>query len=256
MFSEKLIKNLQNAKHLVVFTGAGVSAESGIPTFRDIDDGLWENFDVMKIGTLQGYLQDPLYGWGWYEWARHEVFLKQPNPAHYAIAQLAKKLPKVTVVTQNVDDLHERAGSSDVLHIHGELNGICCVNCNYKNTLSQDRIAIKIEAPQSVKPDICPECGSIMRPNVVWFGENLPQDIWQQAENACMQCDLMLVIGTSGLVYPAASLVNQAICRKTELVQINPVSTDIDELVTYSLFGKAAEILPKLFENAFSMKIE
>jgi NAD-dependent deacetylase len=200
---------------------------------------------------LQGYLNDPSFGWGWYEWARHQVSLKQPNPAHYVIAQFAEKLPKVTVVTQNVDDLHERSGSLEVLHIHGTLNEVCCVHCNHKDTLSQDRIAVEIEAPKSVQPDDCPCCGSIMRPNVVWFGEPLPQDIWMSAKEACEECDLMLIIGTSGLIYPAASLADRAIHKKIESVQINPDATDIDTLVTHNFRGKAGEILTKLFEAAF-----
>ncbi len=251
MFSENLIQKLQNSKHVVVFTGAGVSEESGVPTFRDVENGLWGNFDVMKIGTEQGYLQDPSFGWGWYEWARHQVFLKQPNPAHYAIAQLAEKLPKVTVVTQNVDDLHERVGSLDVLHIHGALNDICCVYCYYKSTLPQSRIAIEVEQPILSLPDICPLCGSIMRPNVVWFGEPLPADIWQKAKEASEQCDLMLIVGTSGLIYPAASLADSAIHKKIESVQINSDATDIDTLVTHNFRGKAGEILPLLFEATF-----
>ena len=251
MFSEKLIHKLQHSKHLVVFTGAGVSSESGVPTFRDVEDGLWENFDVMKIGTEHGYRKDSSFGWGWYEWARHQVSLKQPNPAHYAIAQLAEKMPKVTVITQNVDDLHERAGSLDILHVHGTLNEVCCTRCDHKVMLSQAKIAVEIKQPTPSQPDTCPHCDSIMRPAVVWFGEALPQDIWQKAKEASQQCDAMLIIGTSGVIYPAASISDTAIQNKIDIIQINPEETDIDTLVTQNFRGKAGEILPLLFKAAF-----
>ncbi len=251
MFSEKLIQKLQNSKHLVVFTGAGVSEESGVPTFRDVEQGLWENFDVHKIATEYGYLKNPSFGWGWYEWARHQVSLKQPNPAHCVIANLSKKLPKVTVITQNVDDLHEKAGSLDVLHIHGALNEVCCIHCNYKEIISNEKIAQNINEPQITPPDTCPRCNSIMRPNVVWFGEPLPNDIWNKAKEVVEQCDLMLIIGTSGLIYPAAGLSDEAIKNKIETVQITLDETPIDTLVTHNFRAKAGEILPKLFNVAF-----
>ena len=196
---------LRQAEHVVVLTGAGISAESGIPTFRDSLTGLWERFDAEDLATPQAYRRDKELVWGWYEWRRMKVLLSKPNPGHFAIAQLAEAVPELTLITQNVDDLHERAGSLDVLHVHGSLHSPRCFGCNRPYTFPEE-IPDEPEGGRRIKPPVCTHCGGSVRPGVVWFGEGLPGDIWRAAEHAVRSCDLLLSIGTSGLVYPAAGL--------------------------------------------------
>jgi NAD-dependent deacetylase len=168
---EEIIKKLLTAQHLVVFSGAGVSAESGIPTFRDALTGLWENFDVEDLATPKAFKQDPTLVWGWYEWRRMKVLRAQPNPAHLAIAALAGLVPRLTVVTQNVDDLHERAGNLDVLHLHGRLHKPFCFACKRPYEFSPG-IPDEPEGGRHIEPPRC-KCGGRIRPGVVWFGESL-----------------------------------------------------------------------------------
>jgi NAD-dependent deacetylase len=245
MIPKEINEILRISKHVAVFTGAGISAESGIPTFRDVENGIWENVDLHKVATERGYKKDPVFAWNWYEWARNEVATKKPNPAHQIIAELEKYISEVTVITQNVDDLHERAGSSNVLHIHGTLQKIRCMECDYQN----DVTTIPSDFSQ---PHICPECRGILRPDVVWFGDSLPTQTWNQAEKVSREeCDLMLIIGSSGLIFPANSLPISAITRGINTIQINKDATDLDKLVTFNLSGCAGEVLPKMFNFAF-----
>jgi NAD-dependent deacetylase len=245
-----LIQKLKTAQHLVVLTGAGVSAESGIPTFRDALTGFWENRDPEKLGSKKGYEREPDVAWGWYEWRRQKVLQSQPNPAHETIAKLATQLPKVTLITQNVDDLHERAGSEEVLHLHGSIHKARCIHCYapYEHP--------EIELPdvlleKRIEPPECEKCGDLIRPGVVWFGENLPTPILEKATQAAEECDLMLIIGTSGLVYPAANLPMIAIRRKITTIQINPTNTEFDMNVTFNVKEKAGEFLPELYKTTF-----
>lgn len=250
MISQTLITRLTEAKHLAILTGAGISAESGIPTFRDALTGLWENYDAEKLASERGFSKDPALVWGWYEWRRHKVLQTKPNPAHETIAKLQTKLPKVTLITQNVDDLHERAGSQNVLHVHGSIHSARCIDCD--NPYAHSENEIPVELPETkIEPPRCEKCGGLIRPNVVWFGESLPIDVWHQAEQAVEECDLLLVVGTSGLVYPAAHLPNLAIGRGTPAIQVNPTSTDFDAKVTFNLKGRAGFLLPMLYEKAF-----
>jgi NAD-dependent deacetylase len=245
MITKEINEILSSSQHIAVFTGAGISAESGIPTFRDVENGIWENVDLHKVATESGYKKDPVFGWNWYEWARNEVATKSPNLAHYIIAEFEKYIPKVTVITQNVDDLHERAGSSHVLHIHGTLQKVRCMSCEYQ------KYGTTMES-NSPQPHICPECKGILRPDVVWFGDSLPTEIWHQAEKVSREeCDLMLIIGSSGLISPANSLPFLAIERGINTIQINKDATDLDKLVTFNLSGCAGEVLPKMFEFSF-----
>jgi NAD-dependent deacetylase len=245
MIPKKINEILRNSQHIAVFTGAGISAESGIPTFRDVENGIWGNVDLHKVATKSGYKKDPVFAWNWYEWARNEVATKKPNYGHQIISELEKYIPKVTVITQNVDDLHERAGSSNVLHIHGTLQKIRCMECEYQNYVTTI-------PSNSSQPHICPECGGILRPDVVWFGDSLPTQIWDQAEKVSREeCDLMLIIGSSGLIFPANSLPILAIDRGINTIQINKEVTDLDKLVTVNLSGCAGEVLSKMFEFSF-----
>ena len=251
---QKLIDKLQQAQHLVILTGAGVSAESGIPTFRDTLTGLWENFDAEQLACEDGFLADPALVWGWYEWRRHRVLKAQPNPAHQTIAQLAERVPKLTLITQNVDDLHERAGNQNVLHLHGSLHNPRCFACEEPYVFPELDEAIRaIQLKESrIEPPRCPLCGERIRPGVVWFGESLPMDNWNQAVTASLHCDLMLIVGTSGLVWPAADLPYKADSAGACVVQINPTITNFNGIATFNLCGKAGDILPKLYASAFS----
>lgn len=244
----ELIEKIRKAQHLVVVTGAGVSAESGIPTFRDALTGLWKNYVAEELASANGFLKSPALVWGWYEWRRNMVLQAKPNAAHEAIAKLVTKVPKLTLVTQNVDDLHERAGSVDVLHLHGSLHAPRCFACARPHKFVKDSIS-ELNEEKRIEPPRCSHCGGKIRPGVVWFGENLPEKIFQQAEAAAGHCDVMLVVGTSGLVYPAANIPLIAIRKQVATVQINPTSTDFDSFITYNLMGKAGEILPAILEK-------
>jgi NAD-dependent deacetylase len=202
---EAVVAMLRAARHVVVFTGAGVSAESGIPTFRDALTGLWERFDAAELASAEGFAADPGLVWGWYEWRRASVMRAQPNAAHRAIAALASKVPKLTLVTQNVDDLHERAGSEGVLHLHGSLFATRCLDCGRPASLASE-VPDEPEGGRRLVPPDCVHCGGCVRPGVVWFGEMLPDNVLKQAFAAARDCDVLLSIGTSSLVFPAAQI--------------------------------------------------
>jgi NAD-dependent deacetylase len=246
-----LIEKIKTAKHLVVLTGAGVSAESGIPTFRDALTGLWENYEAETLASEDGFSADPALVWGWYEWRRNKVLQSKPNPAHETIAKLATPIPKFTLITQNVDDLHERAGNVDVLHLHGSLHTPRCFDCNAPYDLPKE-ITQNYQLKESrIVPPKCVLCDGDIRPGVVWFGEMLPPDVWEDSLVACEHCDVMLIVGTSGLVYPAANLPHIAHKNGATLVQVNPTITSLNGVATYNLHGKAGDILPKLYDATF-----
>jgi len=240
---EDVKKALEKAQHLVVFTGAGVSAESGVPTFRDALTGLWENFDPEALATPEAFAENPDFVWGWYEWRRKLLLEVQPNPAHIAIAELAKRVPKFTLITQNVDDLHERAGSTDVLHLHGSLFTPRCFDCGRSYEFTQ---APTLTKEQRITPPQCEHCSGNIRPGVVWFGESLPEAEFKAAFEAVQSCDLLLSVGTSGMVYPAAQLPEIAAQNNATVVHINPQKMSAITRHGYSLQGAAGEILPLL----------
>ncbi len=175
---------IKNYKKIVFVTGAGISQENGIPTFRG-KDGLWRNYDVMKLGTIDAFYENPKLVWEWYNEKRSNIFQAQANLGHKAITEL-EKYAQVTILTQNIDGLHKKAGNSNVLELHGSIIKIKCSVCNYN-----EEILTEI----SDFPPLC-KCGNILRPDVVWFGEPLPQDVWQNAINYASQCDLMVIVGT------------------------------------------------------------
>jgi NAD-dependent deacetylase len=249
---KKLIKALRAATRVVILTGAGVSAESGIPTFRDKQTGLWENFDAAELATPYAFERDPALVWGWYEWRRQLVLKSEPNAAHNAIAAMADRVPHFTLITQNVDDLHERAGSCNVLHLHGELSRPYCESCHQLYTHPT-----QIPPPPSdgarLEPPRCIICGAQIRPGVVWFGENLPQDQWTAARDAAQHCDVFLVVGTSSLVQPAASLTDMAANAGATTIQVNPNPTDADSSVTFTLRGPAGTVLPQLVSETWGL---
>ena len=236
---------LKTSQRVVVLTGAGISAESGIPTFRDALTGLWARFDAEQLATPEAFRRDKALVWGWYEWRRMRVLQCQPNRGHQALARLAEIVPEFALITQNVDDLHERAGSGAVVHLHGSLHAPRCTACATPHQLPPG-IPTEPEGGRRIDPPACIHCGHDVRPGVVWFGEGLPEQAWQHAEEAVHRCDLLLSIGTSGLVYPAAGLPVLARQLGKPVVVINPNKTDHDRQATLILRGKAGEVLPRL----------
>lgn len=243
---DELITALREAQHVVVFTGAGVSAESGVSTFRDALTGLWARFDPMQLATPEAFLADSELVWGWYEWRRQLLLQAQPNPAHRAIVELAQRVPKLTVVTQNVDDLHERAGSRDVLHLHGSIFNPRCFSCAQPYKLTR---APQMSQEQTLPPPVCQHCQGLIRPGVVWFGEALPHAEMEAAFDAAQHCDVLLSVGTSGLVQPAAQIPDLALRSGAWVMHINPEPVASQHPREISLAGAAGQILPLLVAN-------
>jgi len=219
---------------IVFVTGAGISQESGIPTFRG-KDGLWRNYDAMKLATIDAFYDNPKLVWEWYNERRMNILQAQPNPGHRAIAEL-EKYADVVVLTQNIDGLHQKSGSSKVLELHGSIVKIKCSVCDYK-----EEILTEI----SNLPPLC-KCGNILRPDVVWFGESLPQDVWQNAMNVARKCDLMIIAGTSLAVSPANTLPAYAKQNNAILIEINPEDTEMSREMNLVIRNTSAKSLPEL----------
>lgn len=247
---EKLIAALRRASRVAVLTGAGVSAESGIPTFRDKQTGLWEKFDATELATPAAFRRDPALVWGWYEWRRMQVLRAKPNPAHRALAAMAERVLRFTLITQNVDDLHERAGSKNLLHLHGQLAKPYCEACRQPYA-HRDGIPQLPEGGVPLEPPRCEACGARVRPGVVWFGESLPELVWLAAVDAVKACEVFLSVGTSSLVQPAGSLIDAANRAGAVTVQINPNPTEADGAVAFSLREPAGELLPQLVREVW-----
>lgn len=236
---ERAAARLAAAESVVCLTGAGVSAESGVPTFRDAQTGLWSRFDPEELASPQAFAADPGLVWRWYMWRLQLLADARPNPGHFALARLAPLLSTFLLVTQNVDDLHEQAGSRNVLHLHGSLLRFRCDTCQQPHRLSDAE-------QQADAPPACAHCGGLVRPAVVWFGEGLPWDAVERAASAASTCDAMLVVGTSGLVYPAAQLPVIARQAGAAVIDVNPQPGPISSLADIFLQGKSGEILPEL----------
>lgn len=219
---------VRESHSIVALTGAGMSAESGIPTFRG-PGGLWRKFRPEDLATPEAFARDPKLIWEWYDWRRGLIAKAEPNAGHNALA--AARIP---VVTQNVDGLHERAGSTDVTLLHGEIWTLRCTKCR--------RQWRDLTTPLDPLPPLCSACGAMARPGVVWFGESLPENSWQRARELVEAADLVLVIGTSAVVYPAAALIGLG----RHVIEINPDATPVSKLVTISLRAPAAPTLVKL----------
>lgn len=239
---ERAAKLIAKARRVAVLTGAGVSKESGIPTFREAQEGLWAQYDPMEMASHEGFLRNPRLVWEWYEYRFGMVKLARPNGGHLAIAELERLTADVTVITQNIDGLHLAAGSTNVLEIHGSIRRYKCLGGRH-NGFSLDDVS-----GQAEKPPRCPQCGDMLRPDVVWFGEYLPPDVLQKAHDASRRCDVMLVVGTSGVVQPAASLPYLAARTGAVVIDVNPERDEISEIAYYFLQGKGGEILPRLIE--------
>lgn len=227
-------EKLRSARKIVFVTGAGISQESGIPTFRG-KDGLWRNYDSMKLATIDAFYDNPKLVWQWYNERRQNIFSSKPNLGHIAIAEL-EKFVEVVVLTQNIDGLHQKAGSSKVLELHGSIVKIKCTVCDYKN---------EIITEFSELPPLC-KCGNILRPNVVWFGEGLPQDVWQEAITHSNSCDVMVIAGTSLVVSPANTLPLYAKQNNATLIEVNPDETIMTAEMDLSFRSTSAVALPEL----------
>lgn len=231
---EQISDKLKQAEKIIFVTGAGISQESGIPTFRG-KDGLWRKYDPMKLATIDAFYEDPKLVWEWYEERRRNILAAKPNLGHLAIVQLEKKKP-VHILTQNIDGLHQRAGSKNVYELHGSIITIKCTVCDFKD---------KISTSFSKLPPLC-KCGNILRPDVVWFGESLSQDVWQAAISQASSCDAMIIVGTSLAVSPANLLPIYAKQNGAILIEINPEETLMSETMDISIRSSAAKALPEL----------
>ena len=241
-FSDTLVDRLARAEHVVVLTGAGISAESGIPTFRD-PGGLWEKFEPQELANVEAFLDNPELVQGWYRHRRQVVEDAEPNAGHRALADLEAHGSDVAVVTQNVDDLHHRAGSSTVIELHGNITHNYCMDC--ERAAAPDTVDAAI---QEGTPARCPECDGLIRPDVVWFGEMLPPDAMERADAATHRADVFLSVGTSAVVYPAARLPVAAQEQDAYVAEINPDTTGITDNVDESIRGPAGEVLPDLVD--------
>ena len=233
-----VIDALRAARHVLVLTGSGASAESGVPTFREAQSGLWEHYDPHELATPEAFLRDPETVWRWYRWRRELVAKAEPNPGHHALVALAGRVSRLTLVTQNVDGLHQRAGSSDVIEYHGNLfDDHCFAGCS---------AALATSSAESLPR--CAACGAHMRPGVVWFGEAIPPPAMAAADAAARDCDVFLSIGTSALVWPAAGLAEIAAGNGATVVEINLDPTPLSDRSHFALQGKSGEILPELVD--------
>ncbi len=238
-FPLELLSFLRKAQRAAVLTGAGVSQESGLSTFRDAQVGLWAQYRPEDLATPEAFARDPKLVWDWYALRREKARAAQPNPGHFALVEMEKRVPNFTLITQNVDGLHRRAGSVNALELHGNLQRVKCSACG-------EQAAGWDESGPDVPP--CPRCGGLLRPDVVWFGESLPFAALEAAFEAARTCDVFFSIGTSGLVQPAASLACAARGKGALVVEINAEPTPLTETVDFFLPGKSGEILPALVE--------
>ena len=236
---------LQHAAHIAVLSGAGISAESGVPTFRDAQTGLWARFRPEELATEDAFRRHPERVWDWYAERRASLAAVQPNAGHLALAEFERRHPgRLTVITQNVDGLHQRAGSQDVLALHGSL-----AEDRWLDPCALHRQgACDVARAEPGRPPRCPQCGNPVRPAVIWFGEMLPEDALRQAEQAARRCDVMLVVGTAGAVDPAAGLAHQARAVGAQVIIVNPHPSELDELAHLRLAGSAAQVLPRLLD--------
>lgn len=239
---KELARKLKEAKRVTVLTGAGISAESGIPTFRDAQTGLWAKYRPEDLATPQAFVKNPRLVWEWYAWRRQLCAQSAPNPGHVALVSLEEKIPEFTLITQNVDGLHARAGSRKILELHGNI---------YRQKCFDDgEIVDSWEETEEIPPR-CPRCQGMLRPDVVWFGEALPPDALREAFVAAQSSDLFLSVGTSGLVSPAADLPFLALRHGSTVVEINPQETPLSASAHYTLKAPAGEALPALLKAAW-----
>ena len=237
--SDALKSKLVPQTKVVVLTGAGISAESGVPTFRG-ENGLWKKFRPEELATFDAFMANPQLVWEWYQYRRELIEKVKPNPAHYALAEFQKFFENFTLITQNVDGLHQRAGSVDIVELHGNIKRNRCIKC--------EKIFETFEVETEEFPPRC-DCGGKIRPDVVWFGEMLPQNAIKTAFEVSSSCDLFFSVGTSAVVHPAASLPLMAKRSGAYLVEVNIEPTELSYLSDELLLGKAGEVMPVIVKN-------
>lgn len=241
--SDRLLNLLKSARSVAVFTGAGMSAESGVPTFRG-EEGIWKKFKPEELANFNAFIANPDLVWEWYRHRKQVMTTIQPNPGHRALAAMEPLFSRFTIITQNIDNLHRRAGSKNVHELHGNIDRNYCISCRtyYPNAdiVGQER------APK------CPSCGGLIRPDVVWFGEYLPEDEWNASVAASTMADLFLAVGTSAVVYPAASLPRIARQAGAYVVEINIERTELSPGADEVLAGRSGDILPVIADIAHS----
>jgi len=237
-FDKNLIEKLKESKSVVFFTGAGISAESGIPTFRG-KDGIWNKLKPEELANFDSFLKNPELIWEWYSHRKKIIHESKPNAGHIAIAEAQNIFTEVTVVTQNIDNLHRRAGSKTVYELHGNIERNYCIKCK---TFYSEELDFSKGVPKC-------KCGGLIRPDVVWFGEYLPEDQFDAAEKAARNCDVFFIVGTSAVVYPAASLVFIAKQNGAYLVEVNIEKTEISEIVDLSFYEPSGKILSELMKD-------
>ena len=242
-FPDELIRFLRKAERVAALTGAGVSQESGLRTFRDAQTGLWAQYKPTDLASPEAFERDPKLVWDWYAWRREAIKGVRPNPGHYALVDMARHIPDFSLITQNVDGLHRMAGSPRIIELHGNLQRVKCSSCG--------QLAEVWEEADGDVPR-CESCGGMLRPDVVWFGESLPRPELEAAVEAARSCHVFFSIGTSGLVQPAAALAHAARNRGAVLVEINAEPTPITEKVDFAIHGKSGEILPALVQAIWS----
>lgn len=233
-----LIEKLKSARNIVFFSGAGISAESGVPTFRG-KDGIWNKLRPEELASFDAFIRSPQIVWEWYSYRKSIIHQTKPNPGHIAIVEMEKYFEDVTVITQNVDNLHRRSGSKTIYELHGNIEKNFCVKCSKRYDGELD---FKDGIPKC-------KCGGLIRPDVVWFGEFLPADQFALSEKAARNCDVFFVVGTSAVVYPAASIVYVAKNNQAFIVEVNIEETEASTIADISLFGESGKILPKIVEQ-------
>lgn len=254
-FSEALLKALLHASHVMAFTGAGISAESGVPTFRG-PEGIWSKFKPEELASMDAFMKNPALVWEWYAHRKTIISTVQPNPGHTALARMESLFPRFTLTTQNIDNLHRRAGSTSVHELHGNIERSYCMSCGKDHP--------NVSLPEHGEPSFfveegrasprrsrngvprCSACGGMVRPDVVWFGEMLPEDEWEASASAAEDADVFFSIGTSAVVYPAASLPLMAKRRGAFLVEVNTEPTPLTQTADEFLCGPSGTILPDL----------
>lgn len=244
---ERAAEILAGARRVVVSTGAGMSRESGIPTFRDAQEGLWARFRPEELATEQGFRANPRRVWSWYAERRRRIGACQPHAGHRALVELERGVPKLLVVTQNIDGLHHEAGSSDVVELHGSIRRTRCLDAGHPFA------GVLPDTPDEHDPPPCLVCGSLLRPDVVWFGEMLPEAATARAWDEAERCDLMLVVGTSGAVWPAAELPHVARSAGAMVIEVNPQPSEVTPVVDIFLQGAAGVVLPGLVSRSFAL---
>jgi NAD-dependent deacetylase len=240
----ELINSLRSARRVAVLTGAGISAESGIPTFREAQTGLWARYNPEELATPEAFRRNPKLVWEWYAWRQQRIRQAEPNPGHQALVFMEQHIADFTLITQNVDGLHRRAGSHRIVELHGNIFRAKCFD--------EDRLVAS--SPEDGEfPPHCPHCGGLLRPDVVWFGETLPASALHAAEQAAKNAEILFSIGTSALVYPAADLPFLTLRAGATVVEINPQPTPLSPHVTFSLHGPAGELLPALVNQVWEI---